>query len=126
MRRTALGLLIVVLSPLGLALALLGGPDWRDAADFLLSNHPTEQGAAAAAQVLVWAVGAVAMTAAIISGGRDSARRAGRRNKRLAWSLAIMLAGLIVLVGGFTHHAQRTTLAMSGGSLQEARAQLAR
>jgi di/tricarboxylate transporter len=121
-----LGVLLVSLLQLGLAYVVVGVPDWRAAADFLTSNQPTDAGAVAAAQALLWAVAAAAFATALVSVGREAVRGARRRGRNLAWSLAIMLAGLMVLAAGLEHHVQGTTLTMSGGSLQEARAELAR
>lgn len=121
-----LGPLLVSLLQLGLAYVVVGIPDWRAIADFLTSNQPADAGAVAAAQALLWAVAAAAFATALVSVGREAVRSARRRGRNLAWSLAVMLAGLMVLAAGLEHHVQGSTLTMSGGSLQEARAELAR
>lgn len=121
-----LGPLVVSLLQLGLAYVVVGIPDWRAIADFLTSNRPTDAGAVAAAQALLWVIAAAAFATALVSVGREAVRGARRRRRSLAWSLAVMLAGLMVLAAGLEHHVQGSTLTMSGGSLQEARAELAR
>ena len=126
LRPEVLGPLLVSLLQLGLAYVVVGIPDWRAIADFLTSNQPADAGAVAAAQALLWVVAAVAFATALVSVGREAVRSARPRGRNLAWSLAVMLAGLMVLAAGLEHHVQGSTLTMSGGSLQEARAELAR
>ena len=126
LRLDVVGPLLVSLLQLGLAYVVVGIPDWRAIADFLTSNQPADAGAVAAAQALLWVVAAVAFATALVSVGREAVCSARPRGRNLAWSLAVMLAGLMVLAAGLEHHVQGSTLTLSGGSLQEARAELAR
>jgi hypothetical protein len=118
--------LLVGLLQLGLAIVVLGTPDLGAAAVFLTSNRPSSSGALALSRALLWVFALVGMIMALLAIGREARRRQRRRPSRLAWSLAVALAGVVVLTGGAQHHAQRATLAMSGGSMGEARAELAR
>jgi hypothetical protein len=118
--------LLVGLLQLGLAIVVLGVPDLGAAVLFLTSNRPSSAGALALSQTLLWLFALVGMVVALLAIGREARRRRRGRPSRLAWSLAVALAGVVVLTGGAQHHAQRTNLAMSGGSLGEARAELAR
>ena len=118
--------LAIGLLQLGLAIVVLGVPDLGAAVGFLTSSRPSASGALALLQALLWLFAIVAVAAALLSIGREARRRRRPRRSRLAWSLAVALAGLVLLTGGAQHHAQRSTLSMSGGSMGEARAELAR
>lgn len=108
-----------------LARVVLGTPDWPVVGDFLFSNRPTGAGGVAAAQAVLWLVVVIALLAAVVAGVRALVS-GGRRGRGVSWSVAVVLAGMIILGAGATRHEQRMSPSLSGGSLQEARAAIAR
>jgi hypothetical protein len=125
--------LLRVLLPLGVAAVqlaaaylVLGLPDLAAARDFLTSNLPTMSGSIAASQVLVWLLLVVACACSVAAvAGRTIAVIDARRSVRF-WSIAVMAAGLLVLAAGVGRHLTSSAVDISGGSLNEARAELAR
>ncbi|HKF77241.1 MAG TPA: hypothetical protein VKF59_13950 [Candidatus Dormibacteraeota bacterium] len=127
-RRPALTLLAplpIGLVQLLLARVVLGVPDWVAARDFLLSDRPTQADGLAAAQAVLWLVVGVALAAALTAAGRALAT-GGRRGRGVGWSVGVALAGLVILAAGAGHHVQTGSPSLAGGSLQQARAELAR
>jgi hypothetical protein len=122
-----------VLLPVGVAAVqlaaaylVLGLPDFAAARDFLTSTLPTMSGSIAASQVLVWLLLVVACVCSVAAGaGRTIAAIDTRRSVRF-WSVAVMAAGLLVLAAGIGRHLTSSAVDISGGSLNEARAELAR
>lgn len=109
------------------AYVVLGPPDWAAAGDFVTTNLPTMAGSVAAAKIVLWAVLLAALSAALVStlrGALSAAAEAARRGG--AWSLAVVAAGLLILAVGATHHSSGPAVTLNGGSIQEARAELAR
>ena len=122
-----------VVLPLGVAAGqlvaaylVLGLPDLAAARDFLTSNLPTMAGSIAASQVLVWLLLVVACLSSVVAAtGSAIAALDARRSARL-WSLAVMTAGLLILAAGVGHRLSSSAVDISGGSLNEARAELVR
>ncbi len=110
------------------AYAVLGRPDLREARDFLTGTAPTMAGSIAAAQVVLWIallVALVGVLAAVVTG---AASMIGSARRTAAWSLVVLGVGLVILVAGAAHRAGAGagSDSITGGSVQEARAQLAR
>jgi hypothetical protein len=110
------------------AYAVLGRPDLRVALDFLTGTEPTMAGSIAAAQVVLWIallVALVGVLAAVVTG---AAGMIGAARRTAAWSLVVLGVGLVILAAGAAHRAGVGSGAdsITGGSVQEARAQLAR
>jgi hypothetical protein len=130
MRRRSLG---HVFLPLGVAVVqlaaaylVLGLPDLGAARDFLTSTLPTMSGSIAASQVLVWLLLVVTCATSVAAGvGPTIATIDARRSIRF-WSVAVMAAGLLILAAGVGRHLTSSAVDISGGSLNEARAELAR
>lgn len=122
-----------VLLPLGVAgvqlvsaYVVLGTPDLAAARDFLTGTAPTLEGSVAAAQLVLWATLGVGLAAGVIAALTrtvDAARAAGRN---AVWSVAAVLIGAVILAAGVNHRSTSGMVTLSGGSLQEARAQLDR
>jgi hypothetical protein len=118
--------LAVAAVQLAAAYLVLGLPDFAAARDFLTSNLPTMSGSIAASQVLVWLLLVVACTCSVAAGaGQTVAAIDARRSVRF-WSVAVMAAGLLILAAGIGRHLTSSAVDISGGSLNEARAELAR
>jgi hypothetical protein len=122
-----------VVLPLGVAAGqlvaaylVLGLPDIHAAWDFLTSNLPTMPGSIAASQVLVWVLLVVACASQVVTATRPAIVAIEARRKARVWSVAVMAAGLLVLSAGAGRHLSSTAVDISGGSLNEARAELAR
>ena|SRR5437870_7170833 len=118
--------LVVVGAQLVAAYLVLGLPDLRAAEDFLTSNLPTMAGSLAASQVLLWLLLAVAFGSQVVAAAGPAIAAVDRRRSARLWSVAVMVAGLLVLAAGVGHHLSATAVDISGGSLDEAKAQLAR
>jgi hypothetical protein len=118
--------LAVTAVQLGSAYVVLGTPDLAAAREFLTANTPTMAGSLAAAQVLLWAMVLVAFGVALVAA---LTRTAGAVQSSAAggsaiWSVTAVAVGLLILAAGVNHHATAGTVDLSGGSVQEARAQL--
>ena len=108
------------------AYVVLGPPDLAAVRDFLTSNLPTMAGSIAASQLLVWLLLVAACLSSVVAAvGPLVSTLDSRRGARL-WSVAVMAAGLLVLAGGVGHHLSSSAVDISGGSLNEARAELVR
>jgi len=104
---------------------VLGTPDLTAAADFLTGTAPpTMPGSLAAAQLLLWAVLAAAFAAALVAVLTRSVSAVQGGGRDAIWSLAMVAAGLMILAAGADHRSTAGTVSLSGGSVQEARAQL--
>jgi hypothetical protein len=108
------------------AYAVLGRPDLPVAMDFLVGTQPTMAGSIAAAQVVLWIALVVALAGVLVAVVTGTATMIGTARRATAWSLAVLGVGLVILVAGAVHRAGAGSDSISGGSLQEARAQLAR
>jgi len=107
------------------AYLVLGTPDLTAAADFLTGTAPpTMPGSLAAAQLLLWAVLAAAFAAALVAVLTRSVSAVQGGERDAIWSLAMVAAGLMILAAGADHRSTAGTVSLSGGSVQEARAQL--
>ena len=119
--------LVVTAVQLLSAYVVLGPPDWAAAGDFLTSNLPTMAGSVAMAKIVLWVVLLAALVAALVATARGALAVAAEARRRSAtWSVAVMAAGLVIFAVGATHHTTGPAVMLSGGSLQEARAELAR
>jgi hypothetical protein len=117
--------LLVCAVQLASAGVVLGRPDLGAARDFLTGTTPSMAGSLAAAQVLLWAVLAVAFAVSLLAALTRSVGSARRAVRTGLWSSVVVLAvGLVVLAAGAGHHAAAGAVGLSGGSLTEARAQL--
>jgi hypothetical protein len=120
------GLLAVALQ-LGAAYAVMGTPDLRAAAAFWDSTAPTLGDSVAAAQLVLWLALLVALAVALIAAVRAAAGTLSTR-RGATWSVAVVVAGLVILAAGAADHvrAQGSAPTVSGGSLAQAEAQLGR
>jgi hypothetical protein len=124
-RRLLVPLLVTGLQVVAAALAL-GAPDLAQAAGFMTGGVPTQGGAIAVLQVVLWAVALAAFGTSLNAGMRRAAHVAQQRRARHLWGGAVLLAGTCVLLAGAMHHWSVLPATMTGGSLQEATQQLAR
>jgi hypothetical protein len=110
------------------AYAVLGRPDLREARDFLTGTAPTMAGSIAAAQVVLWIALLVALVGVLVAVVTGAASMIGSARRTAAWSLVVLGVGLVILVAGAAHRAGAGagSDSITGGSVQEARAQLAR
>lgn len=107
------------------AYLVLGLPDLAAARDFLTATAPSMEGSVAAATLLLWAALAAGLVVAVVAALTrtvDAARLAGRT---ALWSVVVLTTGLLVLAAGAGHRATAGSVGLSGGSLDEARSQLA-
>jgi hypothetical protein len=118
--------LVVAAGQLAAAYLVLGLPDLAAARDFLTSNLPTMSGSIAASQVLVWLLLVVACASSVVAAARRTITAIDSRRSVRFWSVAVMAAGLLVLAAGVGRHLTSSAVDISGGSLNEARAELAR
>jgi hypothetical protein len=123
--RVALPLAVAALQ-LVAGYAVLGLPNLAAAQDFLTSNLPSMAGSIAASQVLVWLLLVVACLASVVTAAGSAAAAVDRRRRARLWSAGVLGAGLLILAAGIGHHLTSSSVDMSGGSVEEARAQLAR
>jgi hypothetical protein len=80
----------------------------------------------AAAQVVLWLALAVAFCGLLVTAILGAATTLGAASHGMGWSLMVVVIGLIILAAGLNHRFGTAGVNLSGGSLQEARAQLAR
>jgi hypothetical protein len=125
LRRAVLPLGVAAVQ-LAAAYLVLGLPDLGAARDFLTSNLPTMSGSIAASQVLVWMLLLVACVSSVAAGVGPTIATIDTRRSIRFWSVAVMAAGLLVLAAGVGRHLASSAVDISGGSLNEARAELAR
>jgi hypothetical protein len=125
LRRVFLPLAVAVVQ-LAAAYLVLGLPDLGAARDFLTSNLPTMSGSIAASQVLVWLLLVVACATSVAVGIGPAIATIDTRRSIRFWSVAVMAVGLLVLAAGVGRHLTSSAVDISGGSLNEARAELAR
>jgi hypothetical protein len=107
---------------IGAALLALGGPDWAQLAAFITGRVPAQGPAIAGMQVLLWIV-VLAVSAA---GLQQAARTTRLRPARHIWGGAVLAAGVGLLLAGAAHRLDPAPITMAGGSLQEARQEVAR
>ncbi len=124
---TRLAALAAVAVQLGAAYAVMGTPDLGAAAAFWASTAPTLADSVAAAQLVLWLALLVALAAALAAAIRAAAGTLGAR-RGATWSVAVVMAGLVILAAGVADHvrAQDSAPTVSGGSLAQAEAQLGR
>lgn len=120
--------LIVVAIELSCAWIVLGVPDLGAVRRFLFAgSEPTGFESVSAAQAALWIVVLAALAGAVLSLVRNVLQAGGVWNQRAwAWGLLVAAAGAAILAAGATVHSSRGSLSMAGGSVQEARAELAR
>ncbi len=117
--------LAVTAVQLGSAYVVLGTPDLSAAREFLTGNTPTMAGSLAAAQVLLWAMVLVAFGAALVAAlTRTAGAVHGAAGGSAIWSVTAVAVGLLILAAGVNHRSAAGTVSLSGGPVQEARAQL--
>ncbi len=122
--------LVVALLVTGVQLAsayvVLGVPDLDAAREFLTGTLPTMPGSVAAAELVLWlalltSFAGIVGTAVL---GTLTTLEAARRST--TWSVVMVVIGIVILAAGVHHRSTAATVTVSGGSLQEARAELAR
>ena len=127
---TALLSLVVVAVQLGSAYVVLGAPDLAAARDFLTgTGSPTMAGSLAAAQLVLWGTLGVALIAALVAsltGAMGAVGAVQSASRNAIWSVAVVAVGALILAAGVDHRTSAGSVTLSGGSLQEARAQLSR
>jgi hypothetical protein len=104
---------------------VMGLPNLPAARDFLTSTLPTTSGSIAASQIVVWVLLLVACLASVVTATGSAVAAVDRRRRARLWSAGVVGAGLLVLGAGIGHHVTSSAVDISGGSVQEARAQLA-
>lgn len=118
--------LAVAAVQLGSAYVVLGTPDVAAARDFLTGTGlPTMAGSVAAAQLVLWATLGVAFVAALVSGVTRTVGAVQSASRNAVWSIVVVAIGAVILVAGVDHHSTAGSVTLSGGSVPEARAQLA-
>ena len=121
-----LGVLAVAAVQLVSAYVVLGRPDLGQAWDFLTGTDPTMVGSIAAAQVVLWAGLALTLVGLLVALVTGAIGMMGGARRGTAWSVAVVVIGLVILAAGASHRSSAGADTIAGGSLQEARAQLAR
>jgi hypothetical protein len=116
--------LLVTVVQLGCAYVVLGAPDLAAARDFLTGTTPTMAGSLAAAQLVLWAALAVAFAAALVSALTRTAGAVQAAGGGAVWSVTAVAIGLLILAAGLNNRSSAADVNLTGGSLQEARAQL--
>lgn len=106
---------------LAAAWVALGPPDPGLAGAFLAGDL-SMAGAIAASEVLVW-LAVVAVAAWTVGAVLLELRRSAEVATPLAqsWELAVLAAGLIILLGGGVHHYSGAAIDLAGGSVEQAR-----
>jgi hypothetical protein len=117
-------LLLVTAVQLGSAYVVLGTPDVVAARDFLTGTVPTMAGSVAAAQLVLWAALAIAFAAALLAALTRTVGAVQAAGRSALWSVTVVVIGLVILAAGAGHRSSAASVSLSGGSLQEARAQL--
>lgn len=105
---------------------VLGAPDLAQAAAFMTGGVPSQGGAIAVLQVVLWGIVLAAFAISLHAGLRQAAPLGRQRRARQIWGGTVLVAGMCVLLAGATHHWSVLPVTMTGGSLQEATQQLAR
>ncbi|HEY4028368.1 MAG TPA: hypothetical protein VGO86_18220 [Candidatus Dormibacteraeota bacterium] len=118
--------LLVIAVQLGSAYLVLGTPDLAAARDFLTGTLPSMAGSVAAAQLVLWAALAVAFVAALLAALLRTVSAVQTAGRTAVWSVTVVATGLLILAAGANHRSTSGAVHLSGGSLQEARAQLGR
>lgn len=117
--------LVVAAVQVGSAYLVLGTPDLTAAREFLTGTSPTMSGSLAAAQLLLWTTLAVALAAALLSGLTRTVGAVQSASRSAVWSVAVVATGALILAAGVGHRTSAGSVTFSGGSVPEARAQLA-
>jgi len=119
--------LLVTAVQLGSAYVVLGTPDVAAAREFLTGTTPTMAGSLAAAQIVLWAAVVVAFAAALVAAlTRTAGAVHAAAGGSAIWSVTAIVVGLLILGAGVNHRSTAGSVTLSGGSVQEARAQLPR
>lgn len=109
---------------LGSAYVVLGTPDVAAARDFLTGTTPTMAGSLAAGQLVLWAALTIAFVAALVSALARTAGAVQAAGGSALWSVTAVAIGLLILAAGVDHRSHAGSVSLSGGTVQEARAQL--
>ena len=120
------GRLAVSAALLAAAALVLGAPNLAQTVDFFASPVPTFSAALAASGFLVWAIVVVALGVSVAGAVRTVLSRVDASQRHRLWGPLVMLAGLLIMAAGLSHHYSGARLTLSGGSVQEARQELAR
>ncbi|HYW24776.1 MAG TPA: hypothetical protein VE953_11480 [Terriglobales bacterium] len=119
--------LLVAAVQLGSAYVVLGAPDLAAARDFLTGTGPsTMAGSVAAAQLVLWIALGVAFLAALVAGLTRTVGAVQSASRNAIWSIVVVATGAVILAAGIDHRSGSGSVMLSGGSVTEARAQLAR
>ena len=117
---------VVAAVQVGSAYVVLGTPDLTAARDFLTGTGPsTMVGSVAAAQLVLWTTLAVASVAALVAGLTRTVGAVQSASRSAIWSVVVVATGALILAAGVDHRATAGSVTLSGGSVPEARAQLA-
>lgn len=108
------------------AIIVLGLPLPGDVLGFLVGSVPTLGQAVAMLQALLWAVVGCSALVSLWLGLRQARLAVRVRTLRQAWAGAVVVAGCCVLLAGVAHRLAAPNVTMAGGSVQEARQELAR
>jgi hypothetical protein len=124
-RRSLLPIAVTALQ-VAAAILVLGVPHPGDVIGFLVGSVPTLGQAVATLQALLWTVVGGSALVGLGLGLRQARLAARVRRLRHAWAGAVVVAGCCVLLAGVAHRLATPTVTMTGGSVQEARQELAR
>lgn len=125
LRRSLLPIVVTALQVVA-AIAVLGLPHPGDVVGFLAGSVPTFGQTVAMLQALLWAVVGASALVSLWLGLRHARRAVRIRYLRHAWAGAVVVVGCCVLLAGIAHRLAEPTTIMTGGSVQEARQELAR
>jgi DMSO reductase anchor subunit len=124
--RAALGIGVTAVQVVA-AVLVLGMPNPSAVLAFLGSSEPTTAGSIALVTLLLWAVLLVASGVAITSAVREASALVPPQAVRRGWSVAIVVAGVSILVAGAVHELVPPAVDLQGGgSLPEAAQELGR
>jgi hypothetical protein len=124
-RRSLLPIVVTAMQ-VAAAIVVLGVPHPGDVIGFLMGSVPTLGQAVAMLQALLWAVVAGSALVSLWLGLRQARLALRMRTLRQAWAGAVVVVGCCVLLAGVAHRLATPGETMTGGSVQEARQELAR
>jgi hypothetical protein len=118
--------LLVAAVQLGSAYVVLGTPDVAAARLPAIVEIPVPvRKSRAAAQLVLWATLAVAFVAALLAGLTRTVGAVQSASRNAVWSIVVVATGALILAAGVNHRTGAGAVTLSGGSVPEARAQLA-
>jgi hypothetical protein len=121
----ALPLLVIAVQVVS-AYVVLGTPDVAAARDFLTGTLPSMAGSVAAAQLVLWVALAIAFAAALVAALTTTVSAVQSAGRNAVWSVTVVAIGALILLAGANHRSTSGDVHLTGGSLQEARAQVGR